>query len=84
MLFRSEITMDAPEPMTPAVNVLTDNDDGIPESQLPPKDDGGVILAQPTVNYPLTPVSQIPVVTVDADEPQPQKDGGNLANAPNT
>ena len=78
-----EITMNAPEPMTPVGNVVTNDDDGTPKSKLPPKDDGGVVLAQPTVNPPPAPVSKIPVVAVDADDPQPQKDGGNLVDAPN-
>ena len=41
----SKITMDAPEPTTPVGNVVIDDDDGSPKSQLPPKDDDGVILA---------------------------------------
>ena len=79
----SEITMDAPEPMMPVGNVVTNDDDGTPKSQLPPKDDGGVVLAQPTVNAPPAPVSKILVLAIGADDPQPQKDGGNLADAPN-
>ena len=75
--------MDVPEPVTPARNVITDDDDGTPKSQLPPKADGGAVLAQPVVNPPAAPVSKIPVVTVDADDPQPQRDSGTLANAPN-
>ena len=42
----SGISMDAPELVTPARNVVTDDDDGIPESQPSPKVDGGVVLAQ--------------------------------------
>ena len=79
----SEISMDAPEPVTPARNVVTDDDDGTPKSQLPPKADGNVVLAQRAINPPPAPVSKTFVVTVDADDPQPQKDGGNLADAPN-
>ena len=41
----SKITMDAPEPTTLVGNVVIDDDDGSPKSQLPPKDDDGVILA---------------------------------------
>ena len=79
----SEITMDAPEPTTPVGNVVTNDDDGSPKSQLPTKDDGGVILAQPAVNPLPAPVSKIPVVDVDVDDLQPQKDCGNLADTPN-
>ena len=63
--------MDAPELVTLARNVITDDDDGTPKSQLPPKADGGVVLAQPAVNPPFAPVSKTPVVTVNADDPQP-------------
>ena len=79
----SEITMDAPEPTTPIGNVITNDDDGSFKSQFPPKDNSSVILAQPAVNPPPTPVSKIPMVAVDVNDPQPQKDGGNLADAPN-
>ena len=37
--------MDAPEPVTPARNVVTDDDDDIPESQPSSKVDSGIILA---------------------------------------
>ena len=80
----SEISMDAPEPMTPARNVVTNDDDGTPKLQLPLKADGGVVLAQLVVNPPPAPVFKIPVVTVDADDTQPQRDGGTLVDAPNT
>ena len=60
--------MDAPKPMMPTRNVVTDNDDGTPKSQLPPKADGSVVLAQLAVNPPPAPVSKILVVTVDADD----------------
>ena len=69
--------------MMPTRNVVTDDDDSTPNSQLPPKADGGVVLAQPAVTPPPAPVSKTPVVTVDADDTQPQKDGGTLADAPN-
>ena len=78
-----KIIMDAPKPTTPVRNVITDDDDGSPKSQLPPKDDGSVVLAQPAVNPSPTPISKIPMVAVDIDNPQPQKDDGNLADAPN-
>ena len=71
----SGISMDALEPMTPARNVVTDDDDGIPESQPSPKVDGGVVLAQPAIT-PHAPVSKTPVLTVDVDGAQSQKSGG--------
>ena len=58
--------MDAPEPATPARNVVADDDDGIPESQPSPKVDGGVVLAQLAITPP-APVSKTLVVIVDAD-----------------
>ena len=80
----SEISMDAPEPVTPTRNVIIDDDDGTPKSQLPPKVDGSIILAQPAVNPTPAPVSKILVVIVDADDLQHQRDGGTLADVPNT
>ena len=68
----SGISMDAPELVTLARNVITDDDDGIPESQPSPKIDGGVVLAQPTITPP-TPISKTPVLPVDADGAQSQK-----------
>ena len=76
-----EITMDAPELTTPIGDIIIDDDDGSPKSQLPPKDDGVIVLAQPTANPPLAPISKPPVVTIDVDNLQFQKDDGNLANA---
>ena len=75
--------MDAPELVTPARNIVTDDDDGILKSQLPSKADGGVILAQPAVTSPPAPVSKTPVVTVDVNNTQPQEDDRTLADAPN-
>ena len=69
----SKISMDAPETVTPARNIVTDDDDGILKSQLPPKADSGVVLAQPAVTPPPAPVSKIPVVTVDAETLNPRK-----------
>ena len=37
--------MDAPKPMMPARNIVTDDDDGTPKSHLPPKANGGIVLA---------------------------------------
>ena len=75
--------MDAPEPVMPAKNVVTDDDDGTSKSQLPPKANGGVVLALPAVNPPSTSISKIPVVIVNSDDPQPQRDCGTLADTPN-
>ena len=75
----SGISMDAPEPVTPDRNVVTDDDDGIPESQPSPEVDGGIVLAQPTITPP-APVSKTSKPTVDADGAQPQKSGGTPAD----
>ena len=69
--------MDAPEPVTPARDVATDDDDGVKESQPLPKVHGSVVLAQPAITPP-APVSKTPELTVDADGAQPQKSGGPL------
>ena len=66
----SGISMDAPEPVTPARNIITDDDDGVLESQPLPKVDSGIVLAQPAITPP-THVSKTPVLTVDADGAQP-------------
>ena len=79
----SEISMDALEPVTPARNVIADDDYGIPESQPSPKVDGDIILAQPAITSP-APVSKTPMVTADADGAQSQKNGGTPADALNT
>ena len=76
------ISMDAPELVTPARNVVTDDDDGIPESQPSPKIDGGVILAQPTITPP-APISKTPMLLVDADGAQSQKGDGTLTDVLN-
>ena len=67
--------MDALEPVTPARNVIADDDYGIPESQPSPKVDGVVVLAQSAITPP-APISKIPLLTVDANGAQPQKSGG--------
>ena len=66
----SKITMDAPKPTVPIGDVIIDDDDGSPKSQLPPKDDGIIVLAQPAANPPYALVSKPLVVTVDVDNPQ--------------
>ena len=58
--------MDVPEPVTPAKDIVTD-------------DDNGIILAQPAITLP-APVSNTPMLTVDADGAQPQKSGGTPAD----
>ena len=75
----SGISMNASEPVTPARNVVTNDDDGVLESLPSPKVDGGVVLAQPAITPP-TLVSKTLVLTVDADGAQPQKSGGTLAD----
>ena len=77
----SGISMDAPEPVTLARDVATD-DDGVLESQPSPKVDDSVVLAQPTIT-PLAPVSKTSEPIVDADGAQPQKSGGTPANVLN-
>ena len=67
----SEITMD-------------DEGDGSPESNPPPKDEGVVVLAQPAANPPHTPTSNLSTVFVHVENPESQKDDGNLADAPTT
>ena len=44
---------------------LTNDDDGVLESQPSPKVDSGIVLAQPTITPP-APVSKTPVLLVDA------------------
>ena len=73
------ISMDAPEPLTPARDVATNDDDGVLESQPSPKVDGGVYLAQPAITPP-APVSKTPELTVDADGALLQKSGGTPAD----
>ena len=75
----SGISMNASELVTPARNVVTNDDDGVLESQPSPKVDGGVVLAQPAITPP-TLVSKTLVLTVDADGAQPQKSGGTPAD----
>ena len=63
---------------------MDDEGDGSPESNPPPKDDGAVILAQPAANPPHTPTSNLSTVFVHVENPESQKDDGNLADAPAT
>ena len=72
--------MDAPELVTSARDVTTNDDDSVLKSQPSPKvDGGGVVLAQPAITPPAS-VSKTPELTVDADGAQPQKSGGTLAD----
>ena len=77
-LYLSGISMDAPEPVTPARDVATD-DDGVIESQPLPKVHGSVVLAQPTITPP-APVSKTPEIIVHVDGTVPQKSDGTLAD----
>ena len=78
----SGISMDAPELVTPTRNIVTDDDDGVPESQPSSKVDGSVVLAQPAITPP-APVSKTPMLTIDVDGAQPQKSGGTLVDVLN-
>ena len=73
------ISMDAPEPLTPARDVATDDDDGVLESQPSPKVDSGIYLAQPAITPP-APVSKTPELTVDANGALLQKSDGTPAD----
>ena len=75
----SGIPMDAPEPVTPAKDVATENDDVVLESQPSPVVDGGVILAQPAIT-PAALVSKTLELIVDADGVLLQKSGGTPAD----
>ena len=70
-----EISMDAPEPMTPVRDVATEDDDVVLESQPLPVVNGGIVLAQLAITSP-APVSKTPELTVDADGVLLQKSGG--------
>ena len=74
-----EISIDTPEPVTPARDVTTEDDDVVLESQLSPLVNGDVVLAQPAVT-PSAPVSKTPELTVDADGALLQKSGGTPAD----
>ena len=70
----SGISMDAPELVTPARDVATEDDDVVLGSQPSPLADDGVVLAQPAVTSPAL-VSKTPELTVDADGALLQKGG---------
>ena len=75
----SGISMDAPEPVTPARDVAIEDDDVVLKSQPSPVVDGGVILAQLAITPPIL-VSKTLELTVDADGALLQKSGGTPAN----
>ena len=80
----SRITMDDPVLTSPVNNDVVDEADGSPESNLSPNDDCVVVLAQLATNPPHISASNAPAVFVDVENPQSQKDDGNLADAPAT
>ena len=71
--------MDAPELVTPAKDVATEDDDVVLESQPSPMVDSNVVLAQPAITPP-APVSKTLELTVDVDGALLQKSGGTPAN----
>ena len=75
----SGISMDAPEPVTPARDVATEDDDIVLGSQPSPLADGGVVLAQPAVTPP-APVSKTLELNVDAEGALLQKGGETPAD----
>ena len=75
----SGISMDALEPVTPARDVATEDDDVVLESQPSPVADGGIVLAQLAIT-PSTFVSKSSDPTVDADGALLQKGGDTLAD----
>ena len=78
----SGISMDAPELVTPARDVATEDDDVVLGSQPSPLADDGVVLAQPAVTPPAL-VSKTPELTVDADGALLQKGGETSADVLN-
>ena len=79
----SGITKDNLESTTPVGDVVVDEGNGSPKSNLPPKDDSVVILAQPVANPPHVFASNPLVVLVDVENPHSwKKYNGNPTNAP--
>ena len=70
----SGISMDAPEPVMPARDVATEDDDVVLESQPSPLVDSSVVLAQLAITPPV-PVSKTLEPTVDADDALLQSSG---------
>ena len=75
----SGISMDAPEPVTPARDVATEDDDVVLESQPSLVVDGGVVLAQLAITPPAS-VSKLSDPTVDANGALLQKGGNTPAD----
>ena len=73
------ISMDAPESVTPARDVATEDDDVVLESQPSPVVNGGIVLAQLAITSPAL-VSKTPELTVDADGALLQKSGWTPAD----
>ena len=71
--------MDVPEPVTPARDVATEDDDVVLQSQPSPMADGGVILAQLAITPPAS-ISKPSDPTVDADGALLQKGGDTPAD----
>ena len=79
----SGITMDDLEPMMLVGNIIVDKGDGPPKSNLPPKDDGAIVLAQRAANPPHVSTSNPPIVPVYVENPHSwKKDNGNPTDAP--
>ena len=76
--------MDELEPMTPVGDVIVDEGDKSPRSNLPPKDDGTIVLAQLGANPSHVFASNPLVMPVDVENPQSQRDDENLVDAPVT
>ena len=75
----SRISMDAPELVTPARDVATEDDNVVLKSQPLPLVDSGVVQAQPVVTPP-APDSKTQELIVDADGALLQKSGGTPAD----
>ena len=75
----SSISMDAPEPVTPARDVAVEDDDIVLESQPSPVADSSVVLAQPAITPP-TSISKSSDPIIDVDGALLQKGGDTLVD----
>ena len=75
----SSISMDAPEPVTPARDVAVEDDDIVLESQPSPVADSSVVLAQPAITPP-TSISKSSDPIIDVDGALLQKGGDTPAD----
>ena len=75
----SSISMDAPEPVTPARDIAIEDDDIILKSQPSPVADSGVVLAQPAITPP-TSISKSSDPIIDVDGALLQKGGDTPAD----